>query len=85
MKIITSLVDVPLPMPDGRVLPAKGKLRVPNHIAAGERVRSWGLNVVVEDYVPPAAEEPKAEPQPETPKGGKARLSDRQAPGDEKA
>jgi hypothetical protein len=83
MKIITSLVDTPLPMPNGRVLPAKGKLRVPDHVAAGERVRSWGLNVLVEDYVPPTAEEPKAEP--EAPKGGKARLSDRQAVGDEKA
>lgn len=83
MKIITSLVDTPLPMPDGRVLPAKGKLRVPDHVAAGDRVRSWGLNVIVEDYEPPAAVEAPAEP--EAPKTGKARLSDRQAPGDEKA
>lgn len=83
MKIITSLVDTPLPMLDGRVLPPKGKLRVPDHVAAGERVRSWGANVIVEDYVPPAAEEPKAEP--EAPKGGKGRTSDRQAVGDEQA
>lgn len=63
------------------MLPAKGKLRVPDHIAASERVCSWGANVLVEDDVPPVAEEPAAEP--EAPKGGKGRTSDRQSLGDE--
>jgi hypothetical protein len=82
MKIITSLADIPLPMPDGRVLSARGKLLVPDHIAAGERVRSWGANVLVEDYVPPAAEEAPAES--EAPKGGKGKAAEK-APEGEKA
>lgn len=68
MKIITSLADVPLPMPDGRVLPAKGKLLAQDHVAGSDRVRSWGLNVVIEDYEPPAVEEPDTKGE-DTPKG----------------
>lgn len=84
MKILTSLADVPLPMPDGRVLPAKGKLRVPDHVAASDRVRSWGANVIVEDYELPAADEVLADAtdEPEAPKGARIRLSDRQATGE---
>lgn len=79
MKILTSLANVPLPMPDGRVLPAKGKLRLPDHVAASERVRSWGANVIVEDYEPPAVDEALTEPrdEPEGPKGSKARSTEK--------
>jgi hypothetical protein len=79
MKLITNLSEFALPMPDGRMLPAKGKLRVPDHIAGNERVRSWGLNVLVEDYEVPTFEEPAAE----APKG-KGKATDK-APDVEKA
>lgn len=74
MKLITNLSEFALPMPDGRMLPAKGKLRVPDHVAGNERVRSWGLNVLVEDYEAPTFEEPAVEP--EAPKG-KAKAADK--------
>lgn len=61
MKLITNLSEFALPMPDGRVLPSKGRLRVPDHVAGNERVRSWGLNVLVEDYEVPTFEEPATE------------------------
>jgi hypothetical protein len=75
MKTITSLVDVPLPMPDGRVLPAKGKLLAQDPVAASDRVQSWGLNVVIEDYEPPAVEEPDTKGE-DAPKG-RAKAADK--------
>lgn len=41
MKTITSHVDLSLPLPDGRTLPARGSTTLTDAFALSERVQGW--------------------------------------------